>query len=263
MKSLKLFLLFLSVAWISSATWAQELIQYPAASLQLEMKGLGGKNGASVAYNPDNDLYYAVIAGNSTYPMETFSGSGKNLYSAEAYNDMRGLWWNPKDKALEGNCYADGGIISVGLMPNGWAGAGNKVIFAGSSHQPSEQAVGTFDPKKKEILYYNEGSIFGYARKDGAITSTYFFLSLPVDVTDINWTTLIFTGVKGKELGVLDYQLKKIYLFNRKDGTHAGTVNLPASVTTYDVFNFSYANGYVFLFDQEARKWVGYKIFEF
>jgi hypothetical protein len=63
------------------------------------------------------------------------------------------------------------------------------------------------------------------------------------------------------ELGVLDVAEKKVYLFNRKDGSHTGTVNLPSDATVKEGFNFSYANNYVFLFDQDDRKWIGYKIF--
>lgn len=240
---------------------AQDLIQFPAPSLELSIEQSGGKNGASVAYNPDQQVYYCVIAGNATYPLETFDKNGRNVYQSKAYNDMRGIWWNSKTNALEGNCYLDGGIVSIGITDRGYAGTGNKVVFSGSDYQPNDQAVGTYDPKKKEILYYDEGRILGYSRKDGSPTDTYILLSLPVDNSDINWTTLLFTGKKKMELGVLDVYNKKVYLFDRKDGSHTGTVSLPSSATVYDAFNFSYANDYIFLFDQSSRKWIGYKIF--
>jgi hypothetical protein len=255
--------LSLALLVISSTAISQDLIQYPAASLELKINGEGGKNGASVAYNPEAKLYYAVIAGNAQYPLETFAGNGYRVNEAEAYSDMRGLWWNSKAGTLEGNCYGEGGIVSIGLTGQGYAGTGNMEIFSGGGCQPTEQSVGTFDPKKKEILYYTEGSVVGYSRKDGTMTSTFILLYLPADEIDINWTTLIFTGVKGMEFGLLDYYSKKVYLFSRKDGYHSGTVNLPADAMTYETFNVSYANGYVFLFDQDLRKWTGYKIFEF
>lgn len=238
------------------------MIQFPAVSLELKIQGEGGRNGSAVAYNPSMGYYYAVMAGNAEYPLETFSANGTNVYQTQAYSDMRGLWWNAKNGTLEGNCYGDGGIVNIRLTDNGYAGGGNSQIFAGANFQPDAQSVGTFDPKKKEILYYHEGKVVGYGRKDGARTGTELYLALPADELDINWTTLIFTGVKGKELGLHDFQTNKVYLFSRKDGSHTGTVNLPTGVTTYEAFNFSYANGYVFLFDQATRKWIGYKIFE-
>jgi hypothetical protein len=241
----------------------QDLIQFPAASLELQIQGDGGRNGAAVTYNPEKQLYYAVMAGNAEYPLETFSKNGKNLYQSQAYSDMRGLWWNPKEEALEGNCYADGGIVAIGLTEQGYAGDGNRVIIAGGYSQPSEQAVGFLDTKKKEILYLTEGIVVGYSRKDGVMTKTFLWLDIPAEYENINWTTAVFTGVPGMELGVLDFNNNKVYLFDRKHGYHTGTVNLPAGATTYEAFNFSYANGYVFLFDQDARKWKGYRIFEF
>jgi hypothetical protein len=258
-KILALTVLILFIA--ASSAFAQEFIQYPAPAMELEMEGEGGKNGASVAYNPGEKLYYCAIAGNETYPLETFDRNGMNVYQSDAYNDLRGMWWNPKEKALEANCYADGGIVSLGLAENGFAWTGNRVIFQGSGHQPDDQSVGTFDAKKKEILYYDEGIVVGYSRKDGNPTKTFIPLDLPVNEYDINWTTLVYTGEKKMELGVLNPFWKKVYLFNKKDGSHTGTLIFPADAPTYETFNFSYANGFFFLFDQDDRKWIGYKVF--
>ena len=72
---------------------------------------------------------------------------------------------------------------------------------------------------------------------------------------------MIYTGCKKKELGVLDYELKKIYFFNLK-GKFAGTVSLPQNSTTEDEFGFSFANEMVFIFDKEKRVWTGYAVFE-
>ena len=261
MKSKKAFILTITMLFIATFALSQELIQYPAGSLYLKIKGEGGKNGAAVVYNPVENLYYCVMAGNSVYPLETFDRNGKNIYQAEAYNDMRGMWWNPKEKALEGNCYLDGGIVSIGLTERGHAGTGNRVIFEGSEFQPFENACGTYNPKSKEILYYQDGIVLGYSRKDGRATDTYIKLALPVEEEEINWVSLIFTGKKGMELGVLDVYAKKVYLFSFKDGSHSATVNLPKSAMVYEAFNFSYANDYIFLFDQDERKWTGYRIF--
>jgi hypothetical protein len=175
---------------------------------------------------------------------------------------MRGLWYNPKTKTLEGNCYADGGIVKIFLDDLGYATGGASAIFEGGEYQPDEQAVGVYDGKK-EILYYSAGMVLGYSRKSGKPTKTFLFPYLPVDVNDMNWSTMIYTGVKNMELGLLDIVSKKVYLFNRKDGDQTGTVQLPSDAVVYDAFNFSYANGYVFLFDKDERIWTGYKIFEF
>jgi hypothetical protein len=261
MKTKNAILSLAVILFMAVNVMAQDLIQYPAPKLKFKIKQSGGKNGAAVAYNPEKQLYYCVMAGNADYPLETFYENGSQVYQASASNDMRGMWWNPKAKTLEGNCYSDGGIVSIGLTPDGFAGNGNRVIFAGSNYQPSEHACGVIDSKGKEILYYSDGMVTGYNRKDGKPSNTYVILSLPVDEEDINWTSLIYTGVKGMEFGVLDSYAGKVYLFDRKYGFLTGTVILPKSAAVYEAFNFSYANGYVFLFDQDEREWTGYRIF--
>jgi hypothetical protein len=246
---------------LSSPVFSQELIQYPVGTLKLVIQQYGGSNGTAVVFNPEEQFYYTVFAGNADYPLETFTRFGNNIYQANAGNDIRGMWWNPKAKALEANCYDDGGIISIGLTEEGYAGTSNTVIFDGADYQPNEHAVGVFDPVKKEILYYSDGFVMGYSRKSGKPTKTFIFLLLPVEVSDMNWSTLIYTGVKGMELGLLDYASKKVYLFDRSSGLQTGTVELPKTAVTYDRFNFSYANGNIFLFDQDERTWTGYRIF--
>ena len=36
----------------------------------------GGTNASGVAYNPNLNIYYTVIAGNSAFPLETFDVNG-------------------------------------------------------------------------------------------------------------------------------------------------------------------------------------------
>jgi hypothetical protein len=262
MKTIQWLAIFILAIAFSTTAVSQGVIQYPAPSLELKIEQDGGRNGSAVVYNPKQELYYSVVAGNADFPLETFNKQGRNVYQSRAYNDMRGLWWNAKEKALEGNCYKDGGIVSFGMTDQGYAGTGNRIIFEGGNHQPSDHACGVYDPKKKEILYYNDGYVTGYSRKDGLPADTYLQLSIPVDDFDINYSNLIFTGEKKMEIGLLDINENKVYLFNKKTGAHTETVNLPSDAITYEAFNFSYANGYVFLFDQSDRKWTGYKIFD-
>jgi hypothetical protein len=49
-----------------------------------------GTNASGIAYNPNFDIYYAVIAGNPTFPLETFTPSGMPLYQTTAGFDFRG-----------------------------------------------------------------------------------------------------------------------------------------------------------------------------
>src|SRR6266480_648241 len=77
-----------------------------------------GTNASGVAYNPNFDIYYAVIAGNSGFPYETFNSSGTSLHQTTAGFDFRGLWWNPNTGEVEGNGYFTNGLWTSGLDIN-------------------------------------------------------------------------------------------------------------------------------------------------
>jgi hypothetical protein len=64
------------------------------------------------------------------------------------------------------------------------------------------------------------------------------------------------------EFAVLDFNSKRVYLFDRKSGRVTGTVYLPSTAVVNDYFRVSYANDHVWLFDTEERSWTCYKIFE-
>jgi hypothetical protein len=251
----------MGIVFVSSQLFSQQFFSKPKSALKLTIQSEGGSNGAAVVYNPVKQIYYAVFAGNADYPLETFDQSGGLLSTSQAGNDMRGMWWNPKNGKLEGNCYSDGGIVAIDLDDQGYPYFANEVIFDGADHQPTEHSCGVFDPVKKEILYYSEGAVVGYSRKSGKPSKTYIPLALSVPLENINWSSMIYTGVKDKEIGILDEVSKKVYIFN-KSGNQTATVQLPAEAPVNQAFNFSYANGLLFLFDKDSRVWTGYRIFQ-
>ena len=233
------------------------IIDHPKASLTLKFKQSTGTNASSVTYNPKAKLYYSCIAGNRAYPLEVFDINGKNVFQTTTGVDLRGLWWNNKSKSLEGNCYGTGGIVSFPLSKKATPFIGVKTLLEGADHQPGKNSCGVYDSKKKQVLYYN----YGYAVKytDGEKVET-LKLSIP-NISHINSESLIYTGKKSMELGVLDYINKKVYLFNKKTGEKSATITLPADAITHSVFRFAYANNYVFLYNTESRSLTGYQIF--
>lgn len=252
--------LMLFVGLISQTSIAQ-LIEKPKESITLQIKDSLGTNGSMVAYNPEKQLYYAVIAGNSMYPLEVFNSAGKNLYSTEAGNDMRGLWWNPKKKQLEGNGYGETGITGLLIDDQGYPSVGSTTIYSGSEHQPDANSCGVYDGKK--TIYYFDGEyVRMYSRSSGELTKTLDIDYSSISKDNLNATSMIYTGVKGMEIGLLDYSNNKVYLMNKKTGSLAATVSLPSSAVTNYSFRFAYANKHVFLYDIDARSWTGYKIFQ-
>jgi hypothetical protein len=234
-----------------------QVIDFPRASLNLHFEQESGTNASSVTYNPTAQLYYSLIAGNEDYPLEVFNMDGINVYQTNAGRDMRGLWWNSKSNLLEGNCYGDGGIISFPLNDKSLPTIGAQILYAGGNHQIGENNCGVYDSKKKQTLYYRDGIVYKY-KKGKQVGS----LNLAVyNLENINSLSMIYTGVKSMEYGVLDFQNKKVYLFSSKTGKRTATITLPSDAVTHSHFRFSYANNYVFLYDVEKRSWVGFKIF--
>ncbi len=257
MKNLTLWL----AVFVSLPLSAQNIIDYPTASLVLQLPQGSGENGTAVAYNPEKKIYYTVFAGNPEFPIHSFSEDGTLLDESRIGNDIRGLWWNPKSETLEGNGYGDLGWVQIGLDENGLPGLGNQTLVEGPV-QPLEQAVGAFDTRGKEVLFLQEKArVRGYRLKDGKPTNTDITLQLPQETNRYNKTTLIYTGKKNRELGILDLDLELVYLFRLKDGLLSETITLPRGSVKDEQFNFSFANDHVFLFDPEERCWTGYRIF--
>lgn len=242
-----------------SGSGAKGLIENPTAGMTLAFDQSSGTNGTAVTWNPTKKMYYAGIAGNTSYPLETFSEDGKNLHQTNTKIDLRGLWWDAAAKRLGANCYDRGGYASIAMTVEGYGGADYNSTLSGMN-QPNENSVGDWYAKKKQIVFFNGESANFYSFSSGEKVKS-VELKIDVPLGQINGTTIIFTGKKKMELGLLDYRKKKVYLFNMKNGSLTGTVNLPGSAITHDRFRFSYANDRVWLYDTRSRSWTAYKIF--
>lgn len=235
-----------------------QIIERPKASLELCFQSESGTNGSAVTYDPNSGNYFALIAGNSSFPLEVFNRAGNSIYQTECGTDMRGLWWNPKSKQLEGNGYGSEGIVGINLDEQGFPSVGNSTIFSGADYQPESNSCGVFDGKKY-VWYYSDGSFLMYTRKSGEKTKSIGVTGIS-SLQTINSTSMIYTGIKGMELGLLDYQSKKVLLFNKKTGSLSATIELPTSAITHYSFRFAYANKHVLLYDVDTRCWSGYQI---
>lgn len=256
---IKLFLLLVAGVMSFSAAHAQcEFITPAVPDISLTFVSMDGTNASGVTFNPDDSLYYALIAGNATYPLETFSKTGTPLAQAIIGFDSRGLWWNPEQHQAEINGYDAGGLYIPDLDPNGYLLGTGINPFTGMN-QPNAQSCGAFDWGDNEIIYYDNGSIYRYDRLNCNLLGS-FALTGFSNWTNVNSTSVIFTGCGGKEIGVLDYVNKQVLLFRKADGSLAMTIDLPSSAITNSMFRFAYANGRVWLYDIVTRTWYAYRM---
>lgn len=230
-----------------------------------------GTRGASVTWHPLLKKYYAVFAGNQGYPLAVFDATGKRVSADDltAFIDTRGLWYNPFKKQVMGNSYNDFGWFRYELDAKGLV-KNHEVVLEGMN-QPDAQSVGAYNSLGKQVLFLKSGKIFFYTetgnikdslvihwgrtKADGAGSTDEYDLA----AMDYNYTTVVYTGIKGSEIGLLNVDQSQIELYDIKTGFMTKKIPLPEDTKTELSFNFAYANGIYWLFSMENREWYGYK----
>ena len=230
-----------------------------------------GTRGGSVCWNPMTKKYYAGFAGNAGFPMAVFDSKGKRM-SADELNtkvDLRGLWYDPSFKKICGNGYNENGWFSYSLDDMGIP-SDFKIDHEGKN-QPDENSVGTFNPLKKEVIFLTSGEVSFY--KPDATSDRTLALQLGQKKSgdnsgeqgtgsnpdEYNNTSVVFTGIPGSELGVLNTTKKQIELFSYSGGSSVKILTLPDDTPVEKSFNFAYSNGIYWLFDISARTWLGFR----
>jgi hypothetical protein len=243
-------------------------------ALELKIPREGGANAANVAWHPVLKKYYAVMAGNQDFFIGAFNTDGKLTTPADqkALFDVRGLWYNPFTKTLQMNGYNEGGWAEYKLNAQG-APVSMTILFKGMN-QPDAQSVGAFNPVDKVVYFFNEdGNIDVYdlntARSKETIELTLGKTKEDAEdagsednydvIDDYNSTTVIYTGLAGAEIGLLNFIENQIELYNKKDGHLTMKLSLPVDAPATEFLNFAYGNGIYWLFDNKARIWMGYK----
>lgn len=231
-----------------------------------------GTRGASVAWNPLTKKYYASFAGNMAYPMAVFDVSGKRISDSSLTTmiDTRGLWYNQATKKICGNAYADYGWFSYVLNTKGIP-TDLKFDYEGQI-QPDAQCVGVYDPSKGNLLFLLGSQVHFYNLTTGdSIKAIQIHWGRKLSDgpgddedeyssnEDYNYTNIVYTGIKGAQIGVLNITNKEIELYNYSNGYKAQVLALPMNAKTEASFNFAYANDIYWLFDIANRKWIGYK----
>lgn len=271
----KSLLLLLAIVSLTTLTFSQT-----AKSLKkvLELKmpktvddDMPGTRGASVAWHPLQKKYYAVFAGNMGYPLAVFNATGKRLSGDDvtAMVDTRGLWYNPATKLITGNGYSEAGWFTYKLST-----AGIPTDFESvheGLNQPDVQSVGVYNPVAKRVMFLKGGQVFFYNNDAEAVDSIAIHWSRKkadgpaddedpsVSPEDYNYTAMVYTGIKGQEIGFLNVTNLEIELYDIKSGYLTAKLALPENASVEASFNFAYTNGIYWLFNIELRKWIGYK----
>ena len=240
--------------------------------LTLHIDREGGANAANVAWHPVQKKYYAAQAGNETFPMEVFDANGRMLSdnNLETIIDIRGFWYNPNTKTLQANGYDNTGWAEYKLNGKGIPTSIVKIDI--EPGKPDPQSVGAYDAKKN-VVYFFDYSTVGVERHkmtDGVSDTTialYLGAKTKNDIVadqktikaNYNENALIYTGIAGSEIGLLNVNDKQIELYNIATGLMTKVLKLPDGAPVERSMNFSFCNDIYWLNDKTERVWHGYK----
>ena len=275
------FTLLLSLPFLLNA----QLVKTLEKTIELQMPGIAhpskvtgedslpGKRGGAVVWHPQQKKYYAAFAGNETFPLAVFDITGKLLSGEDltTMQDLRGLWYNPKLNKICGNGYSDIGWFSYTLDTKGIPVKSE--IYAAGMNQPGEQSIGVFNAKSNLVCFLYGQKVYAYnadaMQEEDSTIRLYPGISKKEDIDedddgeflndDYSYNVLIYAGIPKAEFGLLNVIERQVELYNRKTGLLTQKLKLPADLPTWPAFNFSYANGTFWAFDQDTRIWTGYK----
>jgi len=241
--------------------------------IELKIDREGGANGANVVWHPTLKRYYAAMAGNVEFPLFIFDAKGNKLSGDDLTTmfDVRGFWYNPKTKTLQMNGYNDFGWGEYALNSKGIPESANKK--GDETGQPTEQSAGVYDAKTNTVYFFNYKNLYLEGHKDmgkevtssiqlypGARSQAEFDEQAKQTTTpEYNETSIVYTGIKGAEIAMLNITERRVELYNMATGYMADTLALPDGVQVYQWLNFGYTNGIYFFFNKETRTWHGYK----
>ncbi len=253
---MKRILLFLTISLVSNLSSFSQCNTLDTAVSSINLIGPEMNSaGISVAYNPQNHLYYSISGSVTNNNVITFDSLGNQVNVGYNTNfDHRGLWWNPILQQLETNGN-NTTIRSFSLDTNKYAKKTTSVIF--SANQPFSQSCGKLDYIDNELIYYFNGRIYRKDRVTNATIGNFIITGLPVPASNLEYF-IGYTGCIGKEFVVYDYVNKALYYINKTTGAYVTTTYMPSSVPSVSWYNMSYANEQVFF--RSGTTWSGYRV---
>lgn len=251
--------LTLLMVLVMQLSFAQTPVQTAQKDMQLTIQADNGYNGLAVAYNPKENVYYSVFAGNMGFPLEVHDGlTGASISTKEVGADVRGMWYNPKKKQLHGILVGNEGSYVMDM--EGTMISSPKIINVGYGLDFND--IARFHNKKVYFLNGNGLTVFKQG-KTKAVKNIYPEAFGIQGAESFNMLGFFHTGVKGYEIGVYNFVEEKLYLINEASGKTAAKVDIAfdSEYLELDRFKISYANKHLFLFDVNKRQWDGYRLF--
>lgn len=256
---MRIFLFLSGLIALPFSLLAQTPLKNAVEVMKYSIVSEGGNNACAVTYNPGTGYYYTAFAGNATFPLEVFGANGKSIAQTETGVDLRSLWYDAKSNTLQGLAYPQRGKFTIGLsgagVPVSIKVPGGKQIMSIPNSQSTSVPAGKFG-----LLMFDGATVYRIKPSSLKVKGTIVPKNLPGDRANLNYTTVVYTGVKNYELGFYDSFEAKMY-FTDLSGTYTGTSLLPTTAPQAAAFRLSYANNLLWLYDADERTWFAYRTF--
>lgn len=232
-------------------------VGYLQHKLTLKIPQIVHGDGGAVVFNPQKKVYYCSFFGAQGSPLFMFDSLGKYAQAQTQIGlDCRALWYNAKQGCLEGSASEVEEYFQLTLDGKG-APEGLSNIYTGTYHI-FELGMGSWVAGKSEVWYYANRFVHRYrVRKDNE--PALFELELDDHYFDVNAFAMVYTGLRGAEVGLYDYVKNRVLLFSKRNGKlrrilNISHVNSPRPSSA----GFSYSNGMFWLYDNAEGSWWGY-----
>jgi len=217
-----------------------------------------GSMGVSVVWNSAEKRYYSAVSGGQEKLLLLYDEQGKlNHTPYHLEFDPGALWFESGGTALGSSASGIEGLYKIHLR-SGLPAFTENVYYA--IHNPVCIGTGAWVSRKKEVWFYHDKTVYRF--KIGRAKRV---IPIALDIADfdneLNVMSMIYTGIKKREIGLYDYGQNRILLFNAKTGRCSYTLNIKQD--GHENLrplcgDFSYANGIYWLFDRETGIWHGY-----
>ena len=231
--------------------------QYAYPDIRLKLQSNLGQRASTIIFDPERQQYITFWVGNREFDAEVFDINGKPIYAGAAHVDTRGIWLGKKGKRIETNAYLSG-VEAIALDDKGFP-TGKHTIINHLHEPPTADAAATLDTDSRQLIYLVSPGAWVYTMR-GKAKKPIRFKGLPVAWKAINQNQVLYTGWRGKELGLVDFVSKKVYLFDKQTGMFSASISLHPKIVVPKHFGIGFANGLLWLFDEQKREWIGYNL---
>lgn len=257
--------LVLLVLWVPATAQLQQGRRLLKV-LELPMAPVTAIDGACVAWHPLQKKYYAGMAGGKNELMRIFNEKGEPIDSCPTLINLRGLWYNPVKKVLEGNAIEHKGWFTYSLGKQGLPEKASPVFeYNAVGH---EQSVGAFlrIDTSSIVAFLYDISVQFFNATDGTFISA---LTLPELYGDAGYEkneeglthtgmVVLATGMPEAELALVNVYKRRIDFIKFGKG-YSHSLTIPQDQPVYGAFNTAFSNGILWMYDQQKKVWNGYQ----